>query len=217
MPFSALYLLLVPISQSALEEIARAEQTRLNTCIEVSQTNPEEAYEDSLAWLGQGNRPAARYCNALALLGLEEFEEAAIRLEALATAPDAVSIEDRTLYLTQAGNAWLTANYPDAALVAFSDALKLQTQDVDLYKDRAATYLALGRWVEAVDDLNATLALVPTDAEALGMRARAHLETENLPAAQADLQAALNQDPRDINLLVLRGEVREAVRLSRLN
>jgi len=216
MLISSAFLMLVPLSQSAIEEIARAEQARLNRCITLTQTDAEEAYEDSLAWLSQGNRPAARYCNAVAMIGLGNLPEGAARLEALATAPDAISLEDRALYLTQAGNAWLTANYPEAALVAFTDALKIRTDDIDLYKDRAAAYLAVERWIEGVDDLNKVLQQVPTDAEALGLRARAHLRTENLQAANADLEAALEQTPRDLDLLVLRGEIREAIRLSKL-
>ena len=216
MSVSALFLMLMPVYETAIEEIARAERARLNACIEMTDENPSLAYEDSLAWLSSGNRPNARYCNAIALLALENYEEGALRLEALATAPDAIALSDRALYLTQAGNAWLTANYPDAAIVAFTDALKIDSDDVDLYKDRAAAYLALERWIEGVDDLNTVLDKVPTDAEALGLRARAHLKTENLAAAQADLNAALAQTPRDIDLLVLRGELREAVRLRAL-
>ena len=214
MSLSAVLLAFLPLSQSASAEIARAEQDRLNACIERADTAPQEAYEDSLAWLSAGNRPNARYCNAIALLALEKFEEGAARLEALANAPDAISVEDRALFMTQAGNAWLAANYPEAAIVALTDALKLQRGDADLYKDRAAAYLALERWIEGVDDLNAALDLVPTDAEALAMRARAHLATDNLPAAQADMQEALAQQPTNVEILVLRGDIREAIRLA---
>jgi tetratricopeptide (TPR) repeat protein len=212
---STLLLASLPVSQSAIADIARAEQERLNICIELADTNPNDAYEDSLAWLASGNRPKARYCNAVALLALEKYEEGAARLEALANAPDPISLEDRALYMTQAGNAWLTANYPEAALTAFDAALNMQRGNPDLYKDRAAAYLALERWIEGVDDLNAALDLVPTDAEALAMRARAHLETENFDAAMADMQAALSQDPENLDILVLRGEIREAIRISR--
>ena len=214
MSLSAILLAVLPMSQTTISDIARAEQARLNACIEKVETDPEEAYEDSLAWLSAGNRPNARYCNAIALLALDKFEEGAARLEALANAPDPISLEDRALYMTQAGNAWLTANYPEAAIVALSDALKLQQGDADLYKDRAAAYLALERWIEGVDDLNAALSLVPIDAEALAMRARAHLATDNLTAAEADMKEALAQDPTNIEILVLRGDIREAIRLA---
>ena len=208
---------LLPISQSASEDIARAEMQRLQACIEKAETAPEEAFEDSLAWLGNGNRPKARYCNAISLLALNRLEEGASRLEALATAPDPIELDDRILYLAQAGNAWLSGNYPDAAIVALSEALKLEHDDPDIYKDRAAAYLGVERWIEGVDDLNAALQLRPDDAEALALRARAHLATENLPAARADMEEALAIEPENIEILVLRGEIREAIRLSELN
>lgn len=208
---------LLPIAQSASEDIARAEMQRLQACIEKTETAPEEAFEDSLAWLGNGNRPKARYCNAISLLALNRLEEGASRLEALATAPDPIELDDRILYLAQAGNAWLAGNYPDAAIVALSEALKLEHDDPEIYKDRAAAFLAVERWIEGVDDLNAALQLRPDDAEALSLRARAHLATENLPAARADMERALSIEPENIEILVLRGEIREAIRLSELN
>ncbi len=208
---------LLPIAQSASEDIARVETERLQACIEKTERAPEEAFEDSLAWLSNGNRPKARYCNAVALLALDRLEEGAARLEALATAPDAIELQDRVLYLAQAGNAWLAANYPEAAIVALSEALKLERDDPNIYKDRAAAYLAVERWMEGVDDLNAALELNPADAEALSLRARAHLATENLPAAKADMEDALSIEPENIDILVLRGDIREAIRLAELN
>lgn len=208
---------MLPITQTASVDIARAEQVRLESCLAKTETEPEEAYEDSLAWLSSGNRPKARYCNAVSLLALDRMEEGAARLEALATAPDAISAEDRTTYLVQAGNAWLTANYPQAAIVALTDALKLQRDDPEIYKDRAAAYLATERWIEGVDDLNTALEKDPADAEALSLRARAHLATENYRAAKIDMESALSYDPENIEILVLRGQIREAIRLSELN
>ena len=215
MSVSAILVTLLPLSQSTSADIARAEFERLNACLEKTETNPAEAYEDSLAWLSNGNRPKARHCNAIALLELGNLEEAAAKLEALANASDAISLEDRGLYMAQAGNTWLSAGYPDAAIVALTAALKLQPESASLYKDRAAAYLTLERWIEAVDDLNAALAQNPADPDALTLRARAHLATENLDAAMADMQDALVHDPENIDILVLRGDIREATRLSR--
>jgi len=205
---------LLPVSQSALADIARAEQERLESCLVKSETDPSEAYEDSLAWLSNGNRPKARYCNAVALMAMDRLEEGAARLEALATAPDPIEIEDRRLYLAQAGNAWLAANYPDAAIVALTDALKLDADDSKVYKDRAAAYLAVERWIEGVDDLNTALLLSPNDPEALTLRARAHFAQDDLRAAKTDMEAALVYDPENIDILVLRGQIREAIRLA---
>lgn len=208
---------LFPVSQTASADIARTEQVRLERCLAKTETAAEEAYEDSLAWLANGNRPKARYCNAVSLLALDRLEEGAARLEALATAPDAIAVDDRTTYLVQAGNAWLSANYPQAAIVALTDALKLEDDDPEIYKDRAAAYLAVERWIEGVDDLDTALEKFPADSEALSLRARAHLATDNLRSAKTDMEAALSYDPENIEILVLRGEIREAIRLSELN
>lgn len=215
MSLTALALLALPFSQSASADIAAAEQERLNTCIELVETDPQAAYQDSLVWLGSGNRPRARYCNAISLLALEYYEEGAARLEALANAPDAIALEDRALYMAQAGNAWLTGSYPDAAVTAFSEAIKIDPRNADYLKDRATGYLALERWLEAIDDLTAALSFQPNDPEAFALRARAHLAMNDLRNAEIDMQAALAQDPRNIDILVLRGDIREAIRLSR--
>lgn len=203
----------LPLSQSAIALNARDEQERLNTCIEMVETAPEDAYEDSLAWLSSGNRPKARYCNAIALLALERTEEGAARLEALANAPDPISLGDRALYMTQAGNAWLSANYPDAAITSFSAALNMQPKNPDLYVDRGAAYLAQGRWLEGVDDLTEAIVLEPNYTEAFYLRASAFLESDNLSSAQADLEVLLEREPENIDYLVLRGDIREAVRI----
>ncbi|MEM6534168.1 MAG: hypothetical protein AAGA24_04375 [Pseudomonadota bacterium] len=214
MSLTAIAILMLPLSQSASTDILREEELRLANCLERAINAPLEAYEDSLAWLSGGNRPRARYCNAIALLALEEYEEGAARLESLANAPDAIAIGDRARFMAQAGNAWLTANYPEAAITALSEALKLERDDPNLYKDRAAAYLALSRWVEGVDDLNSALALYPEDAESLRMRAKAHLETANYAAAQADIEESLSYNSTNLDTLVLRGEIREAIRLN---
>lgn len=203
----------LPLSQSALALNARDEQERLNACIERVETAPEEAYEDSLAWLSSGNRPKARYCNAISLLALERTEEGAARLEALANAPDPISLDNRTLYMAQAGNAWLSANYPEAAVTAFSAALNMQPKNPELYVDRAAAWLAQESWMEGIDDLNEAISLSPNYTEAFYLRASAFLESDDLSNAQADLDVLLQRDPENLDYLVLRGDIREAVRL----
>jgi tetratricopeptide (TPR) repeat protein len=203
----------LPMSQSAILLNRRDEQARLNSCIEYVETDPDTAYEDSLAWLSNGNRPLARYCNALALIALDQFEQGAARLEALANAPEAITLDDRTLFMTQAGNAWLSAGLPEAAETAFDAALNMTQTDPDLFKDRAAARLAQENWLSGIDDLNAALALRAGDAEALALRARAQLATGELQQAERDLTEALRAQPDNIEFLVLRGDIREAQRL----
>lgn len=214
MSILALALGVMPMAQSATADIARAEQARLNTCIELTETDAEAAFEESLRWLGEGARPRARYCNALAIMALGNYSEGAARLEELANAPDAGSMEDRAIYLAQSGNAWLTAGYPDAAITTLTNAIKLQPEDAGVLADRGAAYLAQGQWEKALGDLNVSLGIQPAQVDVLQMRSRAYLNLERLNDAEADMERALKLDERNIDTLVLRGDIREAKRVA---
>merc|ERR1711916_136105 len=93
-------------AQSAGDEIRAEEIRKLKTCLELIETDPEAAYEMSLAWLYEGNRPGARECKASAMIALGYYEDGALQLEALANAPDAVSTQTRAFHWSKAGNAW---------------------------------------------------------------------------------------------------------------
>ncbi len=194
--------------------IAREEQSRLNGCLQLVESDPEAAYEIGLGWLMNGNRPPARYCTAMALVALGQYEEGASRLEALAEAPDAGPLQDRVRYLAQAGNAWLAGGYPDAALGPLDTAIRLAPGAADLFLDRGAVHLVLGNWDLAIGDLDLALGRSPGDPEALRLRAEAYLRDNALDAALRDVEAARRAAPEDIDLLVLRGEIREAIRLA---
>lgn len=199
---------------TAAEQAAREEARRLEACIARMADDPAGAYEDGLAWLAEGGRPFARHCAALALIELGEPGEGAARLEALAAAPDAGAMAARVIYLAQAGNAWLLAHNPEAALNAFSSAVRFSPFDGALRKDRARAYIALGRWDEAGADLDRAIEAAPRDVEALRLRALALLERGRLEEAFADIETARAAAPADLDVLVLRGRIREAQRLA---
>lgn len=212
--FSALALMQsVPLTEAG-RAVQAEEAARLADCLARTETDPEAAYEDGLAWLSEGGRPSARHCAAVALIALGHPEEGAARLEELANAPDAGGIDIRTAYLGQAGNAWLLAGAPEAAILTLTNALKLAPGDPDLLKDRAAALIASERWQEAVSDLDATVASTPLDAEALTLRARAYMELERFDLAIADIEIARGSAPDNIDILLLRGDIREARRLA---
>lgn len=190
---------------------SQSPQARLNACIAKIDTDAEEAYEDALAWLNFGAPYQARYCAALALIGLEQYAEGAIRLEELANADDGGSLDARRVYLTQAGNAWLLAAAPDAALVAFGNALKLAPRDAELRKDIGRAHLLNKDWEQAGKAFDEAIELSTGDAEALTLRGRALLEMGRLSDAWADVQAALGLDPASVDAVVLRGDIREAM------
>ncbi|MFN7054397.1 tetratricopeptide repeat protein [Hyphomonas sp.] len=194
-------------------EIAANEARRLETCVAKIETAPSEAYEDGLAWTFEGNRPGARQCTALALIALGNVEEGAIRLERLATAVDGGTMEQRALYFAQAGNAWMQIGAAEAAAVAFTEALKLMPATPELLLDRASAHMLIDRWSEAKSDLDRLIADAPEDGLAHQMRAEVFLNLGDYDAAMRDVQAAMAADPKNIDTLLVRGRVREAIRL----
>ncbi|MDZ4761631.1 MAG: hypothetical protein SGJ21_11205 [Alphaproteobacteria bacterium] len=208
----ALLVALTPAAPALAQAQAQSEDARLAACIDRIDRDPANAYEDGLAWLGQGNRPAARHCTALALIALGHEDEGAARLEQLANDKDAGSLEARAVYLAQAGNAWLLADAPDAAVLTLTNAMKLRPRDADLRKDRARAYVVLEKWTEAGKDLDASLELSPGDPEALRLRAQALMRMDRLDDAWRDIVQAMRLAPKDVDVLVMRGAIREAMR-----
>lgn len=196
---------------------AQPEGERLELCIEQIDRDPEVAYQDGLTWLSRGNRPAARHCTALALIALGQEAEGAARLEELANAPDAGTLEARGVYLAQSGNAWLMAGMPAEAIVTLTNAMKLRPSDGELYKDRARAYVQQKKWREAANDLDSAIIMSAGDAEAYRLRGLAYLRSNRLVEAWADVEAAMKLAPTDVNVVVLRGDVREAMRLQGLD
>ncbi|MEL7452303.1 MAG: tetratricopeptide repeat protein [Pseudomonadota bacterium] len=214
MLISATAALLVAFGQTGAGDAGRlAEAQRLDACIAKIGENPEEAYEDGLAWINEGARPFARQCTALALVELGHAAEGAARLEELANAEDGGSLGQRVIYLTQSGNAWLVAGQPAAALVTLNNAIRLSPQDPELKADRAAAFMELGKWGEAQSDLNEALIGLPSDSAILKMRAETRLNLNDLSGAENDVARAISLNAEDIDAYVLRGRVREARRI----
>ncbi|MBA4338594.1 MAG: hypothetical protein C0421_07085 [Hyphomonas sp.] len=204
----------VLMMQSAGAELAKAEAARLEACVAKIETDPENAYEDSLAWSYEGNRPGARQCTALALIALGNYETGAERLESLATSTDGGSMEQRAIYLSQAGQAWIMAGAPEVAVVSFSDALTMAPGTVDLLLDRASAYILTEEWDTALSDLDLALANSPGFGPAHQLRAEVYLNKKSYDLAMRDVESAMAADPKNIDTLLVRGRVREAIRLA---
>jgi tetratricopeptide (TPR) repeat protein len=214
MPLLAATLVSLALMQQTVgDQIAAEEAARLDACLAKIETDPDNAYEDGLAWTYQGNRPGARQCTALALIALGHPEEGAARLQSLANATDGGTMEQRAAYLSQAGNAWIQAEDPDAALVAFDGAIKIAPDAPELLMDRASAHLLLEHYDEAIEDLDAALRYTPDLGEAHQLRGQAWLEKGDPDKAMLDVTAAMDADPENVATLVLRGRVREALRI----
>ena len=220
---SVIVLLLTPFLLGQSTSAAQSEAARLNACIEKIGVDPENAYEDGIKWVYEGNRPPARQCTAMALIELGQQKhkpdltaEGAGRLEELANAKDAGDIEQRAIYLIQAGNAWMLAGSPDAAVVTLTNAIKLKPKDADLRKDRARAAMMLEKWPDAIKDLDTAITLSPGDGDAYRLRAQANLENGQLLDASKDIKMARRAAPKDVATVVLRGRIVEARKIKGL-
>lgn len=174
---------------------AEAENREYENCMRLARTDPGQGFEVALAWQDLGGGHAAQHCVAVALIGLNQFVQAAERLEALAAAILPASDAHRAAILGQAGTAWFRAEHYDRAFAAQSAALKLTPDDPELLVDRAMTLAGAKNYWEAIDDLNRVIEDNPNRYDALILRASAYRFVDALPLAREDAEAAYRLAP----------------------
>jgi len=190
-----------------------AERARYTACLERVETDPDNAYEDALAWKYDGGGWPARHCEARALVTLGEEAEGARRMEAMGMATDGGSDSMRILALAESGEAWLLAGEPENARRTYTQALSFNESSAPLWLGRARAARLLEMWTAAEADASAAISYDATSLEAWRIRAESRLELGQLDAAQSDMQRAREIDPADIETLVIRGRIIEARRL----
>lgn len=75
-------------------------------CMSLAETRPKEAREMAGQWIGLAGGEPARHCQAVAMIELGEYADAAKRLEALAEGSRS-ALEVRAAMLAQAAQAWV--------------------------------------------------------------------------------------------------------------
>jgi Flp pilus assembly protein TadD len=93
----------------------------------------------------------------------------------------------------------------EQALVADDAALALAPTDVELRIDRAVAYVAVGKYWEAIDDLNGANELEPRRADILVLRASAYRYVESPELAREDLEQAIALDAGNAEAYLERG------------
>lgn len=140
---------------------------RYKGCLDLATSNPQAAESEAERFRLAGGGARARQCLGLAYAQQERWRDAAGVFEAAAREADAAKDTLGARYWAQAGNAWLAANEPVKAYAALNAAL-------------------------------AGPALTGQDkGEALLDRARALVAAGQAAAARADLDAALENAPKD--------------------
>jgi tetratricopeptide (TPR) repeat protein len=194
-------------AQSLAPRDAAAEAAAYERCMKLARQNPGEARNLAQSWHERGGAHPADHCAAVALIGLKQYKEAAIRLEALAqaiTAPAGLRAE----VLDQAGQAWGLAGDPVRAYAAAGAAVALEPNDLDLLIDRAQAAASAGYYDKAVADLDDVLKADPSRVDALIYRASANRALDRLDPALADVEKAIARGPNSAPALLERGNIR---------
>lgn len=105
------------------------------------------------------------------------------------------SLRKKALPFIARGNAYLAAAQPQNALADYLRALKLKPKSPDIMTLKGECLSLLGRHLEALQAFDASLALKPDDAEALGGRAIVRTALGRLDAANRDWRQQLELLP----------------------
>jgi tetratricopeptide (TPR) repeat protein len=198
--------LLIAASPVAAKDSAPVDHEReYAACMTLTRAKPADALASARAWEAQGGGNAARHCTAVAMIGLGRYDEAAVRLEALAGDLGPADTDLRIGVLAQAGQAWLLAADAERALAAQTEALALAPDSAELLIDRGLSLATLSRYWEALDDLNRALDLAPGRADILIFRASAYRYLQTLDLARDDVDRALKLEPNNPDGLLERG------------
>jgi tetratricopeptide (TPR) repeat protein len=178
-----------------------------NSCMALAQTNPNKAFSTAIRWRDLGGGEGADHCAAVALIGLEQYREAAGRLEELALDSKREPIMKAQL-LGQASQAWkLDGNLSRAESTATA-AVTLDPVNAELLVDRAEARALLKDYKNALVDLNTSLKINPGNTDALVFRATTKRFLEDITGAAGDIVLALRLDRAHPEALLERGILR---------
>jgi tetratricopeptide (TPR) repeat protein len=192
----------------ALDDPSLAGKTRYDRCLSLVQRSASGAYEAASAWQDGNGGAASAHCQAMALVSLHRYSEAAQKLDQLGRDPAVESGSERATLFDQAGNAWLLAGQAAKADDSLTNALALAPGDPDVLADRARARGARKDWAGAEKDLSAVLRGDPNRADILVLRASARHALGRKPEARADVDQALAVYHDYPDALVSRGEMK---------
>jgi tetratricopeptide (TPR) repeat protein len=206
---AAACLFLSAVGAQAQDKLSSAEnQQQYAACMVLVDQNPTEALESAVAWEKKGGADAAQHCQALAMIGLGQYEDAGVLLEKIAQTLPNVKARLASDVFMQAGRAWTMAGKIERALHDQNEGLKIDAKNVDLLLDRASTYGNNGMYFEALDDLNAAADLDGKRPDIFALRASAYIALNQLDLAADNLDKALTASPDFPDALLERGRLR---------
>lgn len=182
-------------------------------CLESIAEDSELALEEAMIWRSEGGGRRAKHCEAMALFALGHEDEAAHRLDTLAQASDGGSPNMRANFYAEAANFWLASENAEKAYSSATAGLDIQKDHIDLRIARARSYAMAGRYDYAEIDLSSVLVFDAKHVDALRYRADARLKQDKYDAALADIEKALDLDIENVETAIVRGRIKEAIRL----
>ncbi len=194
----------------ALQAAAELISPRYADCVELVNADLDLGRIAAQQWVGEGGGAEARHCLALADLKAGFPKLAALRLEEIAQRKDAGDDYVRARLLSQAAQAWLTANETQQAQNAIDQALALVPDSGELYLTAAKVYAAQERWQDVINAVNTAEENSLGSAATFVLRGRARYVFGAYELAANDVVAALSLDPRNVDALVLRGDLAQA-------
>lgn len=203
----------VDISSAALWSTIEDFDDRHEACLQAIGADADTAYEDALIWKNDGGGRRAEHCVAMALYALGHVEEAAHRIEQQANDIGTGTPQMRADRYTEAADFWLASGDSESAYRAASAALNLAPEHLAARLTRARTYAKMERWEFAQTDLTSALTYHPGNAKALRYRADARRRLGNFDGALKDIEQSMRAEPGSVESALVRGEIREAIRL----
>jgi tetratricopeptide (TPR) repeat protein len=175
-------------------------------CIALAERDPRTGYDQAKAWRDGG--AAASHCEAIALVSLGHYSEAANLLANLARNGAVGDAAMRAQLFDQAGNAWLLAEQPGNALPLFTAALALAPRQADMLADRARARAMHKDWPGADADLTTAIGIDSERADLYVLRASARHAEGMKAEARSDIDHALAIYPNYAEALVERGTLK---------
>jgi len=192
-----------------------AQASRYEKCMVLAKQQPLAAYEEALAWQSEEGGAPASHCIASALLGLGDLQRGAERLENLGFAPDIANDELRVAIFLQSAEAFLQLGDGIRAQKAVEAGLALQPNNTELKLSLARALDAQGKTQPALRELDTLLTMQPNHLLGLMLRASSLMKLQRVDEAGRDVHRALQLAPTNVDVLLLRGQWREAKRLSK--
>ena len=195
----------------SLSAAAQAPEEQLDPryadCVQLLDADLDLGRVAAQQWVDEGGGAEARHCLAVADLKAGFPKLAALRLEEIAQRKDAGDDYVRARIYSQAAEAWLEAEEPEYAERALDQALGLVPDSAELYLSAAKVYAAQERWRDVINAVNTAEGGGFGSAETYVLRGRGRYVLAAYETAAEDVVAALTIDPKNIDALVLRGDL----------